>query len=230
MAAHTLCIFLIVTLSTCSFRRFKKPEHRVYTFNLIDPSLISMRKTTVAPARAEKKPAVPKVDAKKKPEKKQEKKPAKKAPKEKPPKDKFTMPKKSIEERIKEQLKKIEDETGGEWAEPGETLKREKSELLAAPEGFTNIAYSDAVAARIYEFWHTPSKIAAQAEKLTVVVRFRIMRDGKVKIIGVEKRSGNEILDSSALQAIQDAQPLPPLPEDYKADSLEVCMIFVPEE
>lgn len=213
-AAHALLLFMIIALPTCA--RIRKPEHKIYTFDLIDPSLLTMRKPREAPKAPKKKP--PKKEEKKP---QPEKKPEKKADKKKIIKKKVELPKKSIEERIKDQLKKMEDK---EWAEAEEF---EKAKLLDTG-AFTNAWYNDAVASKIYQCWQTPSKALAEKEGLSVVVRFRIMKDGRVIIVGVDRRSGNDVLDGSALQAIQDAEPLPPLPDDYKGDSLEVCMTFIP--
>ncbi|MDD5556057.1 MAG: energy transducer TonB [bacterium] len=215
-AAHALCLWLLITLPTCG--RPRRPEHKIYTIELFDPSALTMRKPEAPPAapkkeapKKEKKPAPPK-EAAKKPERKPERKVVSK---------KVELPRQTIEERIKEQLAKIDHK---DWAEPEEF---QKAQLLDTG-AFANAWYSDAVASKIYQAWRTPSRSAAEREGLAVVVRFRILRDGKVNILGVERKSGSDVLDASAIQAIREAQPLPPLPPDYRGDSLEVCMTFIP--
>ena len=93
---------------------------------------------------------------------------------------------------------------------------------------FANVNYNDAVASLIYQTWQPPSKTPTDKEGSTVVIKFKIMRDGSVINPVVEKKSGSEVLDNSALQAIKDASPMPQLPDDYTGDALEVCMTFVP--
>lgn len=259
LSGHALCFLLLVGIPSCAlFSRPRKPEHKIYTFDLIDPRLISMKKTQGAPVSMEKtapapgaavKAAPKEEEPKKEPpqkekkEKKEEapkKKPAKKKPaREKaPPKESF-LPKKTIEEKIKEQLKKIEESGAKEWveAEKADTLTTPASRGKVAEQGiagllntgdFTNISYNDAVASLIYQTWQPPSKTPADREGATAVIRFKIKRDGNVINPVVEKKSGSEVLDNSALQAIKDASPMPPLPDDYTGDSLEVCMTFVP--
>jgi len=259
LSGHALCFVLLFGIPSCSrFVRSKKPEHKIYTFDLIDPRLLSMKKTQGAPVsmgktkgapeapvkaapkkEPPKKEAAPKEEPKKKtPEKKAAKKEKKKKA-EKAPREGFALPKKSIEEKIKEQLKKIEESGAKEWveADKADTLTRPASQNKVAEQGiagllntgdFTNISYNDAVASLIYQTWQPPSKTPADKEGVTVVVRFKIMRDGRVINPLIERKSGSEVLDSSALQAIKDASPMPPLPDDYKGDSLEVCMTFVP--
>lgn len=268
LSAHTLCFLLLVGIPSCSrFIRPKKPEHKIYTFDLIDPRLISMKKTqggatsmgktTVTAPKPAAKAAVVKKEEKKeakkkapektaaqpkaeKSSKKEAKKPDKNAAKKKAPEKGFKLSKKSLEEQIKEKLKKIEEESGAnQWveADKADTLTKPASEDKVAEQGiagllntgeFANVNYNDAVASLIYQTWQPPSKTPSDKEGSTVVIRFKIMRDGSVINPVVEKKSGSEVLDNSALQAIKDASPLPQLPDDYKGDSLEVCMTFVP--
>lgn len=263
LSGHALCFLLIFGMPSCSrFARPKKPEHKVYTFDLIDPKMLSMKKTEgspgapaktkaaseapikAAPKKEQPKKEQPKKEAAKKEEPKK-KPPEKKAPKkdkkkaEPAPKKKFALPKKTMEERIKEQLKKIEEEGAKEWveADKADTLTKPASQDKVAEQGiagllntgeFANINYNDAVASLIYQTWQPPSKTPADKEGSTVVVRFKIKRDGSVINPVIEKKSGSEVLDGSALQAIKDASPMPPLPEDYTGDAIEVCMTFVP--
>lgn len=264
-AAHALILLLFIVIPNWgAFRAPRKPEHKIYTFDLIDPSMLSMKKTSGAPLSSTAKTSAPpskketvkvkKEEPKKKeepikeaPKKKEppKKKPPKKEKKEKkaekkPAKEKPVFSKKSIEEKIKERLKKIEEDSKeSQWVEPekAEELLKPASKEKVAEQGiagllntgdFLNVSYNDAVASLIYQAWQPPSKTPADKENATVVVRFKIAKDGEVSNARVEKKSGSEVLDASALQAIKDSSPLPPLPDDYAGDSLEVCMTFVP--
>lgn len=68
---------------------------------------------------------------------------------------------------------------------------------------------------------------AAQRRNIegTVLLRFRMTRDGKVLSYAVERTSEHAVLDEAALAMIKRAQPLPPLPGDVPGDSIE---IFIP--
>jgi protein TonB len=59
-----------------------------------------------------------------------------------------------------------------------------------------------------------------------VVVLFEIQRDGQVRDPLVEKSSGNNLYDQSALRAVMEASPFPPLPPEFKASSLRVHFGF----
>jgi len=73
--------------------------------------------------------------------------------------------------------------------------------------------YLARVQARISGLWTAPP-VDLSGKALTVVVRFRLERDGRVSSVVIEQSSGNEYYDLSAHRAIQSAVPLPPFPPD----------------
>jgi protein TonB len=58
------------------------------------------------------------------------------------------------------------------------------------------------------------------------VITFDILRDGSVKNPQIAQRSGNSTLDYSALRAVMDAAPFPPLPPQYSGSSTNVELRF----
>jgi len=73
--------------------------------------------------------------------------------------------------------------------------------------------------------WARPVK-PELATTLRTVVHFRVLKDGTVTNIELEQPSGDPVLDRSALRAVQDSNPLPPLPYQYGKDSLGVHFFF----
>ncbi|MBK8378757.1 MAG: TonB C-terminal domain-containing protein [Nitrospira sp.] len=69
------------------------------------------------------------------------------------------------------------------------------------------------VQARIAGFWTSPP-VDKSGRGMTVVVGFRLERDGRISSVTVEQSSGNEQYDHAARQAVQNAVPLPPFPPD----------------
>ncbi len=59
-----------------------------------------------------------------------------------------------------------------------------------------------------------------------VVVFFKVLREGDIVDLRVEKSSGKELLDKSALTAIMKANPLPPLPHEFDGSELRVHFGF----
>jgi TonB family protein len=84
--------------------------------------------------------------------------------------------------------------------------------------------YLRLIQSKIGERWSPPRAAAAGGER--VIVLFEIQRDGQVREPTVEKSSGNALYDQSALRAITEASPFPPLPPEFKASSLRVHFGF----
>ena len=58
----------------------------------------------------------------------------------------------------------------------------------------------------------------------TALLWVRLDRDGQVLAYDVEESSGHRVLDRAVLRAIERANPLPPLPDSYPGDELEVVI------
>jgi protein TonB len=84
--------------------------------------------------------------------------------------------------------------------------------------------YLRLIQSKIGERWTPPRAAATGGERVTVL--FEIQRDGQVREPSVEKSSGNALYDQSALRAVTEASPFPPLPPEFKASSLRVHFGF----
>jgi periplasmic protein TonB len=85
-------------------------------------------------------------------------------------------------------------------------------------------AYADLVVQRVTQKWDTAG-LAGQHLPMAVIT-FDIMRDGSVRNPQIAQRSGNSTLDYSALRAVSDAGPFPPLPSNYSGSSTGVELRF----
>jgi len=85
-------------------------------------------------------------------------------------------------------------------------------------------AYADLVVQRVTEKWQTNGLAGLQLPM--AVITFDILRDGSVKNAQITQRSGNATLDYSALRAVMDAGPFPPLPSGYSGSSTNVELRF----
>ena len=84
--------------------------------------------------------------------------------------------------------------------------------------------YLQQVQRKVTEKWVQPTRTTEPG--LRVVVLFEIARDGQVTTSKVEQTSGNSWYDQSALRAIIEANPFPPLPEGFPGQSLRVHFGF----
>jgi colicin import membrane protein len=74
----------------------------------------------------------------------------------------------------------------------------------AGPSG---ASYESLVGGKIHQQWIYPETLDRDLE---TVIAIRILKDGSVTILGVEKSSGNRLFDRSVMSAIAKASPLPP--------------------
>jgi len=85
-------------------------------------------------------------------------------------------------------------------------------------------AYADLIAQRVTEKWQN-SAMAGQTVPMTVIT-FDIQRDGSIRNAKVAQSSGNSTMDFSALRAVMDASPFPPLPAGYERNQASVELQF----
>lgn len=88
-------------------------------------------------------------------------------------------------------------------------------------------AYASLVVQRVTEKWQTGGLAAGGP---MVVITFDIQRDGSIRNPQIAQRSGNSALDYSALRAVTDAAPFPPLPPNYSGSSTSVELQFQPQK
>lgn len=88
---------------------------------------------------------------------------------------------------------------------------------------FTEFAYYRvAMRNKISSLWSPPRA----SSPLSCTVRFRIVRSGVIVGAGVAHSSGLAFFDHTALRAVVEASPLPPLPADFPADVVGVTFQF----
>ena len=83
-------------------------------------------------------------------------------------------------------------------------------------------AYREELRSKIENAWNIPPR----SKGLKAVFFLSINRAGHVEQARLVRGSGNALFDESLQRAIQQAQPLPALPEDYTARTLEVQLNF----
>jgi TonB family protein len=73
----------------------------------------------------------------------------------------------------------------------------------------------------IYQNWDRNLGAAGQVE-----IKFAIRRDGMLANVGVERTSGNPLLDLESRRAVLATQKIPPLPDRYTGQTLTVYLVF----
>jgi TonB family protein len=89
-----------------------------------------------------------------------------------------------------------------------------------SPGGSSMGNYVDKITAEIHQYWAIPDTLD---KNLTATVAVRILKDGTVYILGMEKSSGNRIFDTLARKAIERASPVTRPPRE-----MEIGIRFYP--
>ncbi|HEX9916350.1 MAG TPA: cell envelope integrity protein TolA [candidate division Zixibacteria bacterium] len=84
--------------------------------------------------------------------------------------------------------------------------------------------YVQMFVAKINDLWENPIKSASST--LNAIVYFRILKDGDVVDVKIEKSSGVGVFDKAALRAVISVSPLQPLPNEYTGEYLGVHLEF----
>jgi TonB family protein len=99
--------------------------------------------------------------------------------------------------------------------------------LGARIEGAEALGYSyylNVILTRISDNWLNP--YAGEAKVLTATVMFIIERDGTVRDVKVEKKSGDASYDASCERALLVLDRLPPLPPEFTGPRLKLHLEF----
>lgn len=85
--------------------------------------------------------------------------------------------------------------------------------------------YRSAVTAALHANWQRPV-MQRQLDAYEVVVTFNIQRNGSVANLELAQSSGVPMLDRSAMRAVANSQPLPPLPQAWPEAVLPATYVF----
>jgi TonB family protein len=85
--------------------------------------------------------------------------------------------------------------------------------------------YAELVRQRIAQNWRT-SGLDASTQAAPAMVGFIISRDGTVQSVQLVQSSGNPVIDDTALRAVYNSSPLPPLPPQVAESSISAQFTF----
>ncbi|HEX4750643.1 MAG TPA: TonB family protein [Bryobacteraceae bacterium] len=85
--------------------------------------------------------------------------------------------------------------------------------------------YAQMIRDRIAQNWNT-NGLAAASQSAPAIVAFIINRDGSVRNPQIVQSSGNPTIDNTALRAVYQSNPLPPLPPQITDNSITAQFTF----
>ena len=101
------------------------------------------------------------------------------------------------------------------------------SNLSVDASDFPFTYYLRQLHAKVSERWRRPTLV--QSEQASAVVYFEIDREGQLRgEPKIKQSSGNELYDQSALRAVAESLPFPPLPREFPGQFLKVNFGFDP--
>jgi TonB family protein len=101
------------------------------------------------------------------------------------------------------------------------------SNLSVDASDFPFTYYLRQLHAKVSERWRRPPLVTT--EQASAVIYFEIDREGQIRgDPKVKQTSGNELYDQSALRAVIDSVPFPPLPREFPGQYLKVNFGFDP--
>lgn len=221
-AIHAVLLLGISIYPFFLLRRYKynmRPAQTLEFINLSEPEI--------------PKPEVkPKAQKKEEPKKKEEKKTVKPPPKPKSnPKAKTVVPplkSPDLEKKLAEKLKNFTEPSEAKQENPKEEnvqhAPRLTSAITTSTSNFPFQWYLDFIQGKIDSCWNQPQM--AIAKQYATMVSFTILKEGQIRNIHIKRPSGITTFDDSAMQAIEKALPMPPLPEGYNYTELTINVEF----
>jgi colicin import membrane protein len=91
--------------------------------------------------------------------------------------------------------------------------------------GIQNQLYYASLIGRINKNWALPEGLL-KGKDISAVIVIQISRNGRIEDFKFEKKSGVEAFDQEVLRAIKKSDPLPPLPEGFPKNIIDVGLTF----
>jgi TonB family protein len=109
-----------------------------------------------------------------------------------------------------------------------QTGVRLQGDVLFDTRGFNLDEYARLVKDRCEEHWLIPSNLRTFQGSVTIL--FYITKEGPVTGARIVVSSGNDSLDISALSAVWESSPFPPLPRGFPAERVGARLVFAYNE
>jgi TonB family protein len=89
--------------------------------------------------------------------------------------------------------------------------------------------YYNMIWAKIKKEWTLPENLPKGKTSIETTIVIVIDREGKIQKSWFERKSGNALYDQRAMRAIKKAEPLPPIPNEFSDNTLEMGFRFHPD-
>ena len=90
-----------------------------------------------------------------------------------------------------------------------------------ASAGCLDAVWMRAVSEKVRQYFYYPESALAVRTTGVAMVHFGVRRNGQIDRLEIRKSSGDAALDKAAIDILQKAQPLPPIPERMHTDRVD---------
>ncbi len=110
------------------------------------------------------------------------------------------------------------------------SINLSSDESILSQKSMLEVNFGQIVESKIKKVWTIPENLVKEIIDLETIIVIIIDKGGKIQRSWVEKSSGNNLYDQSAMRAIKKAEPFPPIPEVLNKETLEIEIRFTPEQ
>ncbi len=122
-------------------------------------------------------------------------------------------------------VKEVEDKTEPVKERVEEQQVLQPQVAMSVPQDPRLSLWAARVKKKVDQLWNPPAGIDI-AGNVKAVITFKVARDGTILSVSVSLASGSSVLDDLALMTIKRLETVPPIPENFPNDELEVGCEF----
>ena len=108
-----------------------------------------------------------------------------------------------------------------------EERKRQRKTFTFDANDYKFLIYNQKLKERIESVWKYPPEAASRGIYGDLIIRFTILKNGRLGKIELVRTSGHEDLDDAAMNALKDAAPFWPIPNEWEMDSYTIVGHFI---
>lgn len=115
----------------------------------------------------------------------------------------------------------------GKLAQEKKEDKKTDNRITLNTKGFKYYGYEQRAVYKIFDKWEVPLEYKYTDIAGEVLISYTIKKNGMIGNIELIRTSGHKSLDDAAIQAIKDAEPFWPLPEEWGENVYEGLFFFI---
>lgn len=113
------------------------------------------------------------------------------------------------------------------YAQADIAQQQQKDAVTLDTDDLMYTSYLQGLKKRIELIWKYPETARRDGLQGSLVMRFCIGKSGKLESVEIVRSSGYPMLDEAAKQALEDANPYNPLPDNWKKTSFTITGTFI---